>query len=79
MDELAAQLSMLSFGIIGVICVIGVIQSRPWLEMFTIGGQYVSSVTSYTLAPFATHHLCDLICSFLNKCEIYFEHTLICL
>jgi Ca2+-transporting ATPase len=39
MDELAAQLSMLSFGIIGVICLIGVIQSRPWLEMFTIGGR----------------------------------------
>jgi hypothetical protein len=55
MDELAAQLSMLSFGIIGVICVIGVIQSRPWLEMFTIGGQYVSSVTSYTLAHLAIY------------------------
>jgi Ca2+-transporting ATPase len=38
MDELAQQLSMLSFGIIGVICLIGVLQSRSWLEMFTIGG-----------------------------------------
>ena len=38
MDELAKKLSMLSFGIIGVICIIGVLQQRPWLEMFTIGG-----------------------------------------
>ncbi|KAI5117984.1 hypothetical protein M0805_009201 [Coniferiporia weirii] len=37
MDELAKKLSMLSFGIIGVICVIGVLQKRHWLEMFTIG------------------------------------------
>ncbi|KAI0251244.1 hypothetical protein BJV78DRAFT_1347157 [Lactifluus subvellereus] len=37
MDELAKKLSMLSFGIIGVICLIGVVQHRPWLEMFTIG------------------------------------------
>ena len=39
MDELAQKLSVLSFGVIGVICVIGVLQSRPWLEMFTIGGE----------------------------------------
>jgi len=39
MDELAKQLSILSFGVIGVICVIGVLQSRSWLEMFTIGGE----------------------------------------
>lgn len=39
MDELAQKLSVLSFGVIGVICVIGVLQSRPWLEMFTIGGK----------------------------------------
>ena len=39
MDELAHQLSVLSFGVIGVICVVGVLQSRPWLEMFTIGGK----------------------------------------
>ncbi|TFY79050.1 hypothetical protein EWM64_g4957, partial [Hericium alpestre] len=36
MDELAKKLSFLSFGIIGVICLIGVLQSRSWLEMFTI-------------------------------------------
>jgi len=39
MDELAQKLSILSFGVIGVICVIGVLQSRSWLEMFTIGGK----------------------------------------
>ncbi|KAF9047497.1 Ca-transporting ATPase [Panaeolus papilionaceus] len=37
MDELAKKLSMLSFGVIGVICLIGVLQQRSWLEMFTIG------------------------------------------
>lgn len=37
MDELATKLSMLSFGIIGAICVIGLLQRRSWLEMFTIG------------------------------------------
>ena len=40
MDELAKKLSFLSFGVIGVICLIGVLQSRSWLEMFTIGGRY---------------------------------------
>ena len=39
MDELAQKLSILSFGVIGMICVIGVLQSRSWLEMFTIGGK----------------------------------------
>jgi len=39
MDDLAQKLSFISFGIIGVICVIGVIQDRGWLEMFTIGGE----------------------------------------
>jgi len=39
MDELAQKLSIVSFGVIGVICVIGVLQSRSWLEMFTIGGE----------------------------------------
>lgn len=38
MDELAKKLSIFSFGVIGVICIIGVLQSRSWLEMFTIGG-----------------------------------------
>ncbi|KAF9029319.1 Ca-transporting ATPase [Hymenopellis radicata] len=37
MDELAQKLSFMSFGIIGVICLIGVLQRRSWLEMFTIG------------------------------------------
>ncbi|KAI1790315.1 calcium-transporting ATPase [Ganoderma leucocontextum] len=37
MDELAKKLSMISFGIIGIICILGVIQHRPWLDMFTIG------------------------------------------
>ncbi|KAH7919088.1 calcium-transporting P [Leucogyrophana mollusca] len=37
MDELAKKLSILSFGIIGIICVIGMWQQRPWLDMFTIG------------------------------------------
>ncbi|KAF8663645.1 hypothetical protein AX16_000887 [Volvariella volvacea WC 439] len=37
MDELAKKLSMISFGIIGVIVLIGVWQQREWLDMFTIG------------------------------------------
>ncbi|KAG2142271.1 uncharacterized protein EDB93DRAFT_611333 [Suillus bovinus] len=37
MDELAKKLSVMSFGIIGVICLIGMWQQRPWLDMFTIG------------------------------------------
>lgn len=37
MDELGKQLSVLSFGIIGVIMLLGVVQGRQWLEMFTIG------------------------------------------
>lgn len=37
MDELAKKLSILSFGVIGVICLIGILQHRHWLEMFTIG------------------------------------------
>ena len=38
MDELAKKLSIISFAVIGVICLIGVLQERSWLEMFTIGG-----------------------------------------
>lgn len=38
MDELAKKLSMFSFGVIGVICIIGLLQHRSWLDMFTIGG-----------------------------------------
>lgn len=37
MDQLAKQLSIFSFGVIGVIVLIGVLQRRSWLEMFTIG------------------------------------------
>ncbi|KAJ3486684.1 hypothetical protein NLJ89_g11789 [Agrocybe chaxingu] len=37
MDELAKKLSFMSFGVIGVICLIGVLQQRSWLDMFTIG------------------------------------------
>lgn len=38
MDELAKKLSMISFAVIGVICLMGIIQHRALLEMFTIGG-----------------------------------------
>ncbi|KAF8161376.1 Ca-transporting ATPase [Crassisporium funariophilum] len=37
MDELAKKLSLMSFGVIGIICLIGVLQKRSWLDMFTIG------------------------------------------
>ncbi|UZJ56340.1 hypothetical protein CBS101457_005660 [Exobasidium rhododendri] len=37
MDELAKKLSMISFAVIGVICFMGILQQKPWLEMFTIG------------------------------------------
>lgn len=37
MDELAKRLSIISFAIIGIIVLIGVLQNRSWLEMFTIG------------------------------------------
>ncbi|KAF9463547.1 Ca-transporting ATPase [Collybia nuda] len=37
MDELAKKLSIMSFGVIGIICLIGVLQQRSWLDMFTIG------------------------------------------
>jgi Ca2+-transporting ATPase len=39
MDELAKKLSIISFGIIGVIVLFGVLQQRSWLDMFTIGGK----------------------------------------
>ena len=45
MDELAKNLSIISFGIIGVICIIGVIQKRSWLDMFTIGGTPTSALS----------------------------------
>ncbi|CAI5439101.1 unnamed protein product [Caenorhabditis angaria] len=37
MDELGKQLSFYSFGVIGVIFVIGLVQERNFVEMFTIG------------------------------------------
>lgn len=45
MDELAKKLSLISFGIIGVICLIGILQKRSWLDMFTIGGTSLIFVT----------------------------------
>ncbi|KAJ7592175.1 E1-E2 ATPase-domain-containing protein [Mycena floridula] len=36
-DELAKKLSITSFGVLGVICLIGVLQKRSWPDMFTIG------------------------------------------
>jgi P-type Ca2+ transporter type 2C len=38
MNELGKKLSYLSGGIIIVIVLLGIIQGREWLEMFTIGG-----------------------------------------
>ncbi|KAJ2743199.1 High affinity Ca2+/Mn2+ P-type ATPase-like protein [Coemansia sp. BCRC 34301] len=37
MDKLGQQLSVASFGVIGVIFLIGLVQGKGWLEMFTIG------------------------------------------
>ncbi|ORX35719.1 hypothetical protein BD324DRAFT_631378 [Kockovaella imperatae] len=37
MDDLAKRLSIFSFFVIGIIFLLGVMQSRDWLEMFTIG------------------------------------------
>ncbi|KAL7314098.1 High affinity Ca2+/Mn2+ P-type ATPase-like protein [Mucor circinelloides] len=37
MNDLGKQLSMFSFAVIGVIVLIGIIQKRSWLDMFTIG------------------------------------------
>lgn len=42
MDDLAKRLSIFSFGVIGVIIIIGVWQKRGWLEMFTIGGKLLT-------------------------------------
>ena len=49
MDELAQKLSALSFGVIGVICLIGVLQARSWLEMFTIGGMTCLSLIEHSV------------------------------
>jgi P-type Ca2+ transporter type 2C len=37
MDQLGKQLSYMSFGVIGLIVVVGLLQGRDWLDMFTIG------------------------------------------
>lgn len=37
METLSQQISILSFGIIAVIFLIGVLTGKPWLEMFTMG------------------------------------------
>ncbi|KAI8978367.1 PMR1-type calcium-transporting P-type ATPase [Pilobolus umbonatus] len=37
MSDLGKQLSLFSFAVIGVIVLIGIIQRRSWLDMFTIG------------------------------------------
>lgn len=36
MDKLGKELSIFSFAVIGVICLIGIIQGRSWLDMFQI-------------------------------------------
>jgi P-type Ca2+ transporter type 2C len=41
MDKLGKQLSFYSFGIIGVIMLIGYMQGRPLLEMFTTSVRYL--------------------------------------
>lgn len=43
MDELGRKLSIFSFYIIVFIILVGVLQGRQWLEMFTIGGDYLCS------------------------------------
>lgn len=37
MDRLGSQLSYISFVLIGIIILLGILQGRSWLEMFTIG------------------------------------------
>ena len=37
MDRLGQELSYVSFGVIALIVVVGLLQGMPWLEMFTIG------------------------------------------
>lgn len=60
MDELGTRLSKLSFAIIGVICLFGVLQSRDWLDMFTIGGMLFLAQPYQMLAPY--HSTCSLAC-----------------
>jgi len=51
MDDLAKRLSMVSFGVIGVIVLIGMLQQRHWLEMFTIGGLSFFCSTDLIICP----------------------------
>jgi Ca2+-transporting ATPase len=51
MNELGKQLSIFSFGVIGVIVLIGLLQKRSWLEMFTIGGKL--ALTDWSLQSLA--------------------------
>lgn len=37
MDRLGQELSYISFGVIALIVIVGLLQGMPWLEMFTIG------------------------------------------
>ena len=41
MNKLGKQLSYLSIGLISLIIVFGVMSGRAWLEMFTIGGEFL--------------------------------------
>ncbi|ONH68348.1 Calcium-transporting ATPase 1 [Cyberlindnera fabianii] len=36
MDKLGKDLSIVSFAVIGIICLIGIVQGRSWLEMFQV-------------------------------------------
>lgn len=38
MEQLGKQLSLLSFGIISVISIIGLFQGRGWMDTFTVAG-----------------------------------------
>jgi hypothetical protein len=69
MDELAQKLSIISFGVIGVICLIGVLQQRSWLEMFTIGGQHACSRTRRAVLTVQTQFLSPLL-RFRRACPL---------
>jgi magnesium-transporting ATPase (P-type) len=58
MDDLAKRLSFFSFGVIGVIFLIGVLQHRGWLEMFTIGGTSFQLCLRSTLMNSVTRCCC---------------------
>lgn len=60
MDTLGAQLSLVSFCIIGVIVIMGCIQGRKVLDMFTIGVRYITvsvHVDVPTLENCTTRHV----------------------